>query len=292
MRHLLVAIICLISMGAFAQTTQPAWQAIPDGQLILRPFANAPYPHASREAGFKGRATTYPKEPHYTDSTVGVFIPAGYVAGDRVDYVVHFHGHNNHVSKVIPQYQLAEHFAAAKVNAILIVPQGPKDAADSGGGKLEMDKGGFEKLIVEVTEYLNSAGKIHTSKIGKIVLSTHSGGYKVTAAILDHGGLAEHIHDVLLLDSSYGNLEWYANWAKASPEHRLISLYTQHLADANKELKGLLDKAEVKYRELDEGKLTDEELSGRGVMFIATKGPHDQVPVEYFGRLLKTSDLR
>jgi hypothetical protein len=208
-----------------------------------------------------------------------------------VNYVVHFHGHNNHVAKVLPEYKLLEHFAASKVNAILVVPQGPKDAADSGGGKLELDRNGFAKLITEVTEFLNAEGKLHTTKIGKIVLSTHSGGYKVTAAILDHGGLADHITDVLLLDSSYGSLPWFAEWVKASPSHRLVSLYTQHLAAANKELMGLLDTAGVKYQQLDEASLTDAQLASRGALFIPTKGPHDQVPVDYFQRLLESSEI-
>lgn len=293
MRLLFTLIVAvLVCLEAHAQSTQPAgWQTTAQGQLILRPFQNAPYPHASRAEGFKGRATTYPKDPHYTDSTVAVFIPADFKAGGEVNYVVHFHGHNNHVAKVLPQYKLLESFTAAMVNAILIVPQGPKDAADSGGGKLELDPKGFEKLITEVTEFLNAEHKLQTKRIGKVVLSTHSGGYKVTAAILDHGGLADHITDVLLLDSSYGSLPWFADWVKASPSHRLVSLYTEHLADANKELKGLLDAAGVKYQQLDETTLTDAQLTSRGALFIPTKGPHDQVPVDYFGRLLETSAL-
>lgn len=275
---------------AQGQATQPAWQSAAGGQLILRPFHYAPYPHSSREAGFKGRAATYPASPHYTDSTVGIFIPPGYLPGEAVDYIVHFHGHNNHVSKVIPQYRLAEQLTDAKINAILIVPQGPRDAADSGGGKLELDEGGFGRLIDEVTQFLQAEGKIRTAKIGRIVLSSHSGGYKVTAAVLDHGGLTDHITDVLLLDSSYGSLEAFAKWAGASPSHRLVSLYTQHLAAANKELMGLLQKVKTDYEALDESVVNDGQLARRGVTFMATKVAHDEVPVEYFGRLVKTSE--
>ena len=276
-----------------AQTTQPTWQATPQGQLILRPFLHAPYPHPSREHGFEGRSTTYPANPHYTDSTVGIVIPAGYLQGDTVDYVVHFHGHNNHVAKVITQYKLAEQLSAARVNGILIVPQGPRDAADSGGGKLELDAGAFEQLMGEVTEFLNAQRKIRTTRIGRIVLSSHSGGYKVTAAILDHGGLAEHINDVLLLDSSYGSLESFAHWAAASADHRLVSLYTQHLAGANKELMGMLDRAGTRYRliAIDEAAVQDQVFARRGVTFMATTIPHDEVPVEYFARLIKTGDF-
>jgi hypothetical protein len=282
----------LLPLTSLGQATQPVWQAIPHGSLMLRPFRYAPYPHPSREQGFKGRTATYPADPHYIDATVGLVIPAGYVPGETVDYIVHFHGHNNHVSKVIAQYKLAEQLAGSKVNAILIVPQGPRDAADSGGGKLELEPGGLEKLVNEVTQYLRAEGKIHATRIGRIALTSHSGGYKVTAAVLDHGGLADRITDVLLLDSSYGSLEWFAHWAAASPDHRLVSLFTPHLAKANEELIGLLDKAEVKHQTLTEAALTDAELARRGPTFMATAVPHDQVPVEYFGRLVGTCEWK
>jgi hypothetical protein len=273
-----------------AQTTTPAWQKTSDGEIILRPFANAPYPHKSRETGFKGSKSTFGPE-HYTDSTVAIVIPAGYVPGDSVDFIVHFHGHMNHVSSVLPKYKLAQQLAAAKVNAILLVPQGPKDAADSGGGKLELDPGGFARFIEEVTDFLKAEGKIKTSSVGKIALTAHSGGYKVTAAILHQGGMPKRITDVILLDASYGSLEWFADWCKADPEHRLVSLFTDHLADENQEIMKLLDKAGVKYRKLHEEQLTADQLTGRGPVFMHTKGPHDQVPIDYFGKLVATSAL-
>jgi hypothetical protein len=286
-----VAIPLTTQAAPAAPPTGAPWQKTPEGDVILRPFANAPYPHKSRENGFKGSKTTYGPE-HYADSTVGIVIPAGYQPGDRVDYVVHFHGHMNHVSNVLTKYKLPEQLAAAKTNAILLVPQGPTDAADSGGGKLELDPGGFAKLIEEVTAYLKAEGKIKTSSVGKIVLAAHSGGYKVTAAILHHGGMSEHVTDVLLLDASYGSLEWFADWCKASPDHRLVSLFTDHLADENQALMKQLDQANVKYRQLDEQKLTDDQLIARGPVFMHAKGPHDQVPIDYFGRLVKTGAVK
>ena len=231
-----LAVAVLSASALFAQASQPVWKTDQYGQLILHPFPHAPYPHESRKDGYKNQGEVFPYTGHYDDSTVGIFIPADYHPGDVVNYVVHFHGWHQHVSNLIPYYHLEQQMEQAKVNAILIVPQGPKEAADSGGGKLELDPGAFEKLMGEITNYLVAEGKIHTTSIGHITLSTHSGGYKVTASILDHGGLASHITDVCLLDSSYGNLEWFANWCAASPNHRLISFHTQHLNDANMEV--------------------------------------------------------
>lgn len=277
-----------------AQTTQPGWQTIPEGQLILRPFPHAPYPHPSRDHGFtNAEGQFFPKKGHYDDSTIGIFIPADYHAGNVVNYVVHFHGWANNVAHVIPEYQLASQMLQSRVNAILIVPQGPKNANDSGGGKLELDPGAFAKLMSEITDFLFAEGKVHTKTIGDITLTTHSGGYKVTAAILDHGGLADHITDVCLLDSSYGNLDWFANWCAASPNHRLVSFYTQHLANANKQLRALLDQRHVPYRILKEATLKPADFDHRGVMFMPTSLAHNEVPMgkDYFRLVIQYSDF-
>jgi len=277
---------------ATTTSTQPTWQQTEFGQLILRPFASAPYPHASRDAGFKGREKEFPRDPHYTDSTVGIFIPSHFVArDDAVHFVVYFHGHTNNVAKTIAEYNMPERFAATKLNAILIIPQGPRDAGDSGGGKLELDRGGFANLITEVHEFLLEQRKIRAKQIGRIALAAHSGGYKVTAAILDHGGMAEHITDTLLLDSTYGSLEWFAEWCAADRSHRLVSIFTEHLADENTELMALLDDLAVPYSELDESKLTDDQLRPRRPLFMPTTDGHGHIPTKYFTQLLSTSAL-
>jgi hypothetical protein len=71
----------------------------------------------------------------------------------------------------------------------------------------------------------------------------------------------------------------------------MISLFTDHLAATNKEFMGILDKAGTKYQTLDEPTATDAQFATRTMTFIHVKGPHDEVPIQYFGRLLKTSKL-
>jgi methylmalonyl-CoA mutase cobalamin-binding subunit len=288
------AAVVMLSISAFAQTSQPAWEKNELGELILRPFDHAPYPHASRDKGYQGRSKFYEKAGHYDDSTVGVFVPASFAPGEAVNYVVFFHGHVNRAASAIKQYKLLEQVAAAKVNAVLLVPQGPKDAADSGDGKLELDKNGMRDLLEEVTAFLKAEGKTNTSKIGKVVLSAHSGGYKVTAAILDHGGLSDNITDVFLLDASYGSLEWFVNWCKADKQHHLVSLFTEHLADQNAQLIQLLTKAGVAHLRLEEAAVTPATFTLREPTFIATKLAHNDVPckTEYLRRLFEASALK
>ena len=279
---LFAAIALLAAIPAAAQTS-------PEGELILRSFSNAPYPHKSRENGFTVGGKTFDAATHYSDSTVGIFIPAGFKPGEATDFVVHFHGHMNHVAQVFEQFNLKKEFVQSGLNAILIVPQGPKDASDSGDGRLELDPGAFEALLREVTAYLHTSGKLTAEKIGRVTLTAHSGGYNVTSAILQRGGLAANIKDVVLFDATYGNLEGFADWAKLGHGRRLISLFTEHLASANVMLMSMLQERGVKFQVTLDGGWKDADLSARGVLFIHTLDlTHNETvsKKDYFARFL------
>ncbi len=270
-----------------------AWVASAEGETLLHSFQNAPFPHTSREKGYTYDGKFYDAATHYSDSTIGIFIPTGYKPGAKVDYVVHFHGWSNHVATVLDHYELRRQMAASGRNAILLVPQGPKDAQDSSGGKLAAEPGAFEALLREITQFLVEAGKIHTTRIGSIALSTHSGGYLVTGAILRQTALRSHITDVLLFDSSYGELEAFTDWA-AEKQHRLVSIFTRHLAPENFMLTTMLQKRHTAYRSVLEPDLTPALLTEREPLFIHTLDlPHDEVMQkhDYFALFLRTSAL-
>ena len=269
------------------------WVASAEGETRLHSFHNAPFPYSSREQGYTYDGKFYDAATHYSDSTVGIFIPAGYKPGAAVNYVVHFHGWSNHVAGALDHYDLRRQMTASGCNAILLAPQGPKDAPDSSGGRLEKESGGFEALIREVTQFLVEEGKIHTAHLGSIVLSTHSGGYLVTGAILRQSALRTHITDVLLFDSTYGELEAFADWA-AEKQHRLVSIFTRHLAPENFMLLTLLQKRHTVFTSILEPDLTPALLKARQPLFIHTLDlPHDEVMQkhDYFALFLRTSAL-
>ena len=97
---------------ATAPATQPtfardAWIDAAGGKLMLRAFDTAPYPHASRDAGYKNSAgEVFSRDEHYADSTVGIFVPPGFKPCAGVNYVVVFHGHRSYVANVLTQFQL------------------------------------------------------------------------------------------------------------------------------------------------------------------------------------------
>jgi len=254
------------------------------------PFASAPFPHSSRDQGYQSGATFYPRNPHYVDSTVGVFVPRSFKATKRINFVVHFHGHNNHVQQVFEQYDLARQMELSGLNAVLLVPQGPRDVPDSTDGKLQYDKGSLTALLNEATAFLVKEGKIPTgSSLGNVALTAHSGGYLVTTYIVDRKELADKITDVILFDSTYGGLPAFADYCAADPKRRLISICTEHLGHENARLIALLQKRHVQARVLFEEDLTDEQVARRGPLVVLTTTlEHNEVIAkrDYFAKWL------
>jgi len=281
---------CLIGLATMAiQST--LWKSSEHGDLALVPFASAPFPHSTRDHGFQSGTTFYPREPHYADSTVGVFVPKSFKATKTINFVVHFHGHNNHVQQVFEQYDLARQMAMSGLNAVLLVPQGPRDVPDSTDGKLQYDQGSLTALLNEAMAFLAKSGRISNSAaLGHVALTAHSGGYLVTTYIVDRKELADKITDVILFDATYGGLPAFADYCAADPKRRLISICTEHLGHENARLIALLQKRHVQPRVLLEEDLTDSDISKRGPLIVLTTTlEHNDVisKRDYFAKWLR-----
>lgn len=223
MKSLLLATALLAANATAAESLDQLYAA--QGRLILTQFVSAPFPHPSRAAGWTYQNQSYSAAEHYADSTVALFVPRGFRETGRVDFVVHFHGWRNTVAGTLQQYQLIPQLVDSGRNAVLVVPEGPRDAPDSGGGKLE-DPGGFARFMDEVVATLKQRGGLRKDFVpGDIILSGHSGGYRVMAAILERGGLTTHIKEVWLFDALYAQGESFLTWAE-QPGVRLLDIYT------------------------------------------------------------------
>jgi hypothetical protein len=281
-------LLCLMCLSA-AVVQSGLWKSSPDGDLALVPFKSAPFPHSSRDQGFKSDTTFYSRDLHYNDSTVGVFIPKQFKATRSVNFVVHFHGWNNHVQQVFEQYDLERQMRMSGLNAVLLVPQGPLDAPDSTDGKLQYDQGSLTALLNEALVFLSKEGRISPkATLGHIALTAHSGGYLVTTYICDRKELYDKITDVILFDATYGGLPAFADYA-ATPPHRLISICTEHLGHENARLIALLQKRHVQPRVLFEEDVTEADIAKRGPMIVLTTTlEHNEVisKRDYFAKWL------
>jgi hypothetical protein len=222
--RLVIVLTSLLAVGCAwsADTTSSP----PQGELFFAALANAPFPHQSRSNGFIRDGKTYNSTNHYSDDRVAFFIPKDFRPGTNVDVVVHFHGWRAKVEEVPGKFHLIEQFVASRKNAILILPQGPRDAPDSFGGKLE-DAGGFERFMDEAMAKLRARPGLSNASVGRIALSGHSGGYQVIASILDAGGLTPQIDEVFLFDAMYGRTDSFLKFLENRPDTRLIAIYTK-----------------------------------------------------------------
>lgn len=292
MRTLLIA---LMAVGlSFITRAEPLHDKYAtNGNLIVTQFKTAPFPHPDRAKGHYYKTNLFSADKHYNDSTVAVFVPKNFHAGKTIDFVVHFHGWGNNVARALERYRLIEQFCASGRNAILIVPQGPLNASDSFGGKLE-DTNGFARFMDETMNVLEKNANIHQAKTGKIILSGHSCGYEVISSILERGGLSDRVQEVWLFDALYGRTEKFANWFERDGV-RFVDLYTEHggTKEESENLMADLKKKNVPYYFAKEKEVSTAQLQNNKLVFLFTDNSHDVVMQKNntFLTFLKTSQL-
>lgn len=266
------------------------------GKLIVEPFSTAPFPHPARTNGYTYHNEFYSAREHYSDSTVAMFIPRHFRVTDHVDFVVHFHGWRHAVAGTLEEYKLIRQFADSGKNAILIVPQGPRMAPDSFGGKLE-DTDGFKAFMAEAVDKLRASGELERTNfdIGNIILSGHSGGYHVMAAILDHGGMLQNIREVWLFDALYGGTENFSGWQHAE-NGRLLDIYTDHggTKEETEKLMATYKAAGARFWAGEDTAISKRALRNNKLIFLHSNMVHDDVVARRgtFEQFMKTSCLK
>jgi hypothetical protein len=171
-------------------------------------------------------AAPYPDPPSaFTDPSARVFLPEGFRDRGAQDAVVHFHGFNTTLDATLAQHLYQEQVWSSGTNAVLVVPQGPVNAASGDFGKL-MSPGGLSRLLTEVLIALYRDEKIAYPVLGALALTSHSGGYRAVATNLDPAAKAPAVTRVNLFDSIYGFESTFESFALAGG--LLRSNYTQN----------------------------------------------------------------
>lgn len=221
----------------------------------------------------------------YDDATVVVFVPATFrlPPSKRVDFVVHFHGHNTSARRVIGAHALREQLVESKQNAVLVVPQGPVEAADGDFGKL-MKAGGLARLLDElltlcsgakVSKKLGDAALTGAKSAGRVIVSAHSGGYRAAAAATRRGGV--ELKEVYLFDALYGELDAFADFAADGDErHKLVSYAVagKPLSNGEKLSKMLEARGLDPAIETAQKRVSREDMVKRRALFLLGAGTH------------------
>jgi hypothetical protein len=292
----ILTLVCLLGFAFTSASEDVVAKYSSYGKVLMVQLKSAPFPHPARAEGHKYHDEFFSAKDHYSDSTVGIFIPKGFREADKIDFVVHFHGWRNNVAGVFARYKLIEQLVESHRNAILVVPQGPYNAADSFGGKME-DTDGFKNLMTDVIETVKKSGglKKQNVAIGRIILSGHSGGYGAMAGILSHGGLSDHINEVWLFDALYAHTDTFMNWFQEGAGKRMLNIYTEHGGTRieTQTMIDLLQKHGFEPVVGEENDMDDKDLGRRTAVFLFTDMEHNDVidKRKTFQRFLATSSL-
>lgn len=201
-----------VEVGLAAVLGDPAlpdadWTGDDWGQQTTVALPSAPFPYEGAS---------------YDDASVMIFVPEGLADRGELGIVTHLHGHGAVLADLVRAQHLREQHALSGRDAVLIVPQGPVDAADGDFGRLAAP-GGHAALVRDAVSVLYRDGRITHPGTGAQVLTAHSGGYLATAAIVDAGGLP--VDAVHLFDALYGEADTFAAFAEAGGVLR--SSYTE-----------------------------------------------------------------
>jgi len=281
-------ILSVLLFGGIAMA-EVEWETSDLGETAFIPMESAPFPHESRVDGHEYGDTKFPADKHYSDNTVALFVPAGFEPTDSIDLIYYFHGWGNNVRQSLETFNLREQIVASGKNVILVFPEGPKDASDSTIGRLE-EEGAFANLTEEAFSQLKKAGKVsEEASVGRIILSGHSGAYRAMSFAAQHGGIEDHLSEIYLLDASYAMLDNFADWLARGEDHRLCTIFTEHLAGDNVDLMLMLEERDVPSAMTRDETLSEEWLKENRAAFIYTKIRDHNTAVERLEIFLKTS---
>lgn len=244
------------------------WTEFRGGKWAIYRSPAAPFPHPARRDGYTGGdGTVYPYFPHYSDSSIVVVVPDGFHETDRgANVIVHFHGHMNDDLGVLERYLLPQAMIAQKINALLVIPQGPYRARDSFDGKME-DEGGFRRMVEDVMATMNREKIVKSAGVARVIVTAHSGGYRPAGFVLDRGGMSDLITHVFLFDALYGQHEYFRDWLLKG-KGIIRAAYTDHLAKEHADVAASVAAAGPRWS------------------MTPANVEHDQVPQAFFARWL------
>ena len=250
-----------------------------NGKIIRFSTTHAMFPDTARAAGHDYNGKHYDAETHYSDSSVLIYVPENFSSKGKIDLVFWFHGWGNSIDSAVVQYQLLDQFEASGRNAIFVFPEGPKNAPDSYGGKLEQAPV-FQQLVRDVVTKLADnkiIGKQPAFNVNNygITLAGHSGAYRVISRIINKTPVKE----VILFDAMYGGKDAYLQWL-SDPQHRFINIYTKDggtFDNSGLIMKTMSDSLHVPFIHVNEEAVSDNLLRTNKKIFIYSVQTHNAV---------------
>ena len=262
------------------------------GRIVRLDLDAAPFPDAARQTGYSYDGEYYPRDGHYDDSSVVVFIPKRFEPSGKVDLVFFFHGWFSSVSEAAKDFELFRQFSASGQKALLVLPETARDAPDSFAGKLERENG-FRAFEAELLGALGAAGVGRGLQAGRIILMGHSGAYHVISRILAQRGVASRVSEVCLFDALYEDVAQYAAWIR-NGDGRFVSIFAEDgdPADNSRGLAALLRNEGIEFETANDDPREDERVLGKRVVLLSSPYEHGALinQADEFRRILAAAN--
>ena len=265
-------VTCFLLFGFFGKSQQKFSQNI---FRIYSPFTS--FPDSARNNGHVYNNEIFTAAAHYSDSSLLIVLPENYKPNKKVNIVCWFHGWYNNIDSANQRFKLAKQFIASRVNAILVIAEGAKNAPDSYGGKLEQPNM-FALLINDVFATLKKSNSILTNATpGNIVLAGHSGAYRVMAHITANGGLP--INEILLFDGLYSETDKYISWLQLNQQHRFVNIYTNEGGTMEESIAMMqqLNNKKIPFLFTEEINLQKPGVKNNSILFIHSNQEHNDI---------------
>jgi hypothetical protein len=187
--------------------------------------------------------------PAQAGPSVAVHVPPGFDPTPPLGVQVYFHGWSNCVANVVGATNtpctaggparrasdLITQFDAARVNALLVVPELRVDAMTGDPGAFAR-AGAFRAFLQELltTQLAPVIGRRDVADVGRVSVMAHSGGYVAAAAVARVGEVAA-LRELALLDALYGEVSTFDRWVQgglarfvppAATGLRFVDVYT------------------------------------------------------------------
>ncbi len=275
-----IYVTCLVFFVIFIVKT-PVWAQENNNRELLHLKINsshAAFPDIKRDTGYTNDGRFFDAASHYSDSSVLLVYSKHLRANKKIDLVFWFHGWNNNIDTALAFYQLAEQWQQAHPNAMLVLAETAKNAADSYGGKLEQPMV-FTRLVNDILAALKKNRIIPQKTMqGNIILAGHSGAYRVMAHILQYGGMP--VQEVYLFDALYSQTDKFMAWIKANPANHFINWYTNHGGGTDEvsiQMMADLKTAGIPYLLSEEKDLLPSFLHQNRILFVHTDREHNDI---------------
>jgi hypothetical protein len=258
--------------------------------------------------------------------TVLVHFAKGWQQNGAQNLIFHFHGIMNCVAATVEKtgsvcpgsgpgtpHNLIEQLDKSGANAILVAVEVAYRQNNTDAGNL-VKQGFFGSMVDDTLKAINGlkGTSYSRSDIGKLILTSHSGGYEALIESAVNGGV--DVAAIFLMDSLYPDkakcsknprackpadklknddcFKKYFDWVKGGDSRRFIDIYSQMGGTLKNSQQLATDLAgagltveTLKSAKQNDKKVADSVLDNQ-ILFLYSNNIHDQIPREWFGRVI------